>query len=76
MELLFAHGGRKMLVLSRKAGERVCIGNGVEVVVLETKGGRVRLGFEAPPEVPIHRHEVVLRDQLVGAAVDMAGDGA
>jgi carbon storage regulator len=76
MALLIAHGGRKMLVLSRKAGERVCIGNGVEVVVLEAKGGRVRLGFEAPPEVPIHRHEVILRDQMLGAAVEMASDAA
>lgn len=52
-----------MLVLSRKAGERIRIGDGVEMVVLETKGGRVRLGFEAPPEVAIHRHELALRDQ-------------
>jgi carbon storage regulator len=65
-----------MLVLSRKAGERVCIGNGVEMVVLESKGGRVRLGFVAPPEVPIHRHEVVMRDELLGGAVEMANDAA
>ncbi len=48
-----------MLVLSRKTGERIHIGNGVELVVLETKGRRVRLGFQAPPEVAILRHEAL-----------------
>lgn len=62
-----------MLVLSRKAGERVCIGDGIELVILETKCGRVRLGFDAPSEVPIHRKEVTLRDGLLaGDAVERA----
>jgi len=47
-----------MLVLSRKKGQRVVVGNQVEVVVLEVRGDRVKLGFEAPPEVPIHREEL------------------
>jgi carbon storage regulator len=47
-----------MLVLSRKQGERVLIGPDVVVTLLEARDGRVRLGFEAPAGVPIHREEV------------------
>ena len=47
-----------MLVLSRKHGERIKIGRDVTLVVVEIRGDRVRLGFEAPPGVPIHREEV------------------
>jgi len=47
-----------MLVLSRKRGEGIVIGDGVTVTVLEVHGGRVKLGFNAPLEVPIHRAEV------------------
>ncbi len=47
-----------MLVLSRKRGERIVIGDEIEVVVLEIRGDRVKLGFEGPKEIPIHRKEV------------------
>ncbi len=47
-----------MLVLSRKAGERISIGPDIEVTVLGIHKGRVRLGFSGPPEVPIHREEL------------------
>ncbi len=47
-----------MLVLARKRGESVVIGNDVTVTVLEVRGDRVKLGFSAPGEVPIHRAEV------------------
>ncbi len=47
-----------MLVLSRKCGERIVIGNDITVTVLEVRGDRVKLGFSAPVEVPIHRAEV------------------
>jgi carbon storage regulator CsrA len=50
--------GEIMLVLSRKRGEGVVIGRGIEVIVLEVRGGRVKLGFNGPPEVTIHRGEV------------------
>ena len=50
-----------MLVLSRKQGERVIIGDGIEVMVLGTQGKHVRLGFTAPAEVRIHRQEVADR---------------
>jgi carbon storage regulator len=47
-----------MLVLSRKLGESIVIGNGITVTIIEVKGERVRLGFTAPAEVPIHREEL------------------
>jgi len=47
-----------VLVLSRKAGERIQIGDDIGLTVLEICGGKVRLGFTAPTRVPIHREEV------------------
>lgn len=47
-----------MLVLTRKKNETVMIGDDIRVVVVEIRGDKVRLGFEAPPEVPVHRQEV------------------
>ena len=47
-----------MLVLSRKLGEGVLVGEDIEVVVLEVEGGRVKLGFIAPPYVPVFRSEI------------------
>lgn len=47
-----------MLVLARKSGESVVIGSDITVTVLEVRGDRVKLGFSAPGEVPIHRLEV------------------
>jgi carbon storage regulator len=47
-----------MLVLSRKRGQRVVIGKDIHVTVLEVRGDRVKLGFECPMEVPIHRAEI------------------
>jgi len=54
-----------MLVLSRKLNEAIKIGQDIEIVVLEVHGDRVKLGFSAPPEVPIHRREV--HDRIVHA---------
>jgi carbon storage regulator len=47
-----------MLVLSRKLGETTVIGNEITVTVLAVQGDRVKLGFTAPAEVPIHRAEI------------------
>jgi carbon storage regulator len=47
-----------MLVLSRKTGERVCIGASVVVTVVDVHNGRVRLAFDAPADVVIDREEV------------------
>ena len=50
-----------MLVLTRKAGERIRIGEDILVTVLEMTKGSVRLGIEAPRQVSIYRHEVYER---------------
>jgi carbon storage regulator len=55
-----------MLVLSRKRGETIAIGNGVTVTVLAIQGDRVKLGVTAPLEVPVHRQEI--HEQIVGCA--------
>jgi carbon storage regulator len=47
-----------MLVLSRKNGECIRIGRNIEVTVLKVGGGRVKLGFSAPADVDIQRHEL------------------
>ena len=47
-----------MLVLSRKAGEQILIGDNVRLTVLQTRCDKVRLGFEAPKDVSIDRSEV------------------
>jgi carbon storage regulator len=48
-----------MLVLSRKAMERVCIGNDVFITIIGIKGDKVRLGVTAPKHVPVNREEVL-----------------
>ncbi len=48
-----------MLILSRKPGDAIVIGDGIRIVVLESDRRGVRLGIEAPPEVSILREEIV-----------------
>ena len=50
-----------MLVLTRKPGEALMLSDKVKVTVLEVKGKQVRLGIDAPPEVPVHREEIYER---------------
>jgi carbon storage regulator len=52
-----------MLVLTRKLGESVCVGQDVEVFVVGVSRGRVKLGFRAPREMPVQRSEVADRIQ-------------
>ena len=47
-----------MLVLTRKAGEKIHIGSGITITVVEVRGGKIRLGIDAPEEVPIFRTEL------------------
>ena len=49
-----------MLVLSRKAGERIWIGEDISVTVVRISGGGVRIGIEAPKEMPVVREELKL----------------
>ncbi len=50
-----------MLVLTRKVGEKILIGDSIVLTVVRIQGDKVRLGIDAPPEVPVHREEVRLR---------------
>ncbi|MFQ6131150.1 MAG: carbon storage regulator CsrA [Armatimonadota bacterium] len=62
-----------MLVVTRKPGQSVVIGDDVEVVVVAISGQQVRLGIKAPRSVPVHRKEVLDKtDQRGGGAADAA----
>jgi carbon storage regulator len=52
-----------MLVLTRKLGENIRIGDSVKIMVLEVRSGQVKLGIEAPLEVKVHREEIYARIQ-------------
>jgi carbon storage regulator len=47
-----------MLVLGRKPGERIRIGNDIIIHILSQQGQQVRIGIEAPSDVPVHREEI------------------
>jgi len=50
-----------MLILTRRTGESVHIGNDVTLTVLGVKGNQVRIGIQAPKSVPVHREEIYER---------------
>jgi len=59
-----------MLVLSRKRSESIVINENIVITVVEVRGDKVRLGIEAPREVPIHRSEVHDAIRIEQAAAD------
>ena len=73
-----------MLVLSRKKNESIVINDDISIVVVEIRGDKVRLGVEAPKEVPVHRREVYdaiqrsvqMHNQADGAQSKTADPGA
>ncbi|EAQ80162.1 carbon storage regulator [Blastopirellula marina] len=52
-----------MLVLTRKPGETIRIGDDIVITISQLKGGRVRIGIDAPPEMGIRRGELEVRDE-------------
>ena len=66
-----------MLVLTRKSGESIRVGEGIIIKVLESAGGQVKIGITAPPQMPIHREEIYLRireENLAAAKAHQAAD--
>ena len=66
-----------MLVLSRKKNESIVINNDITIVVVEIRGDKVRLGVEAPKEVPVHRREVydaIKRNEQLAKEGDSASE--
>jgi carbon storage regulator len=62
-----------MLVLSRQRDESIIIGDNVVVTVVDIRGDKVRLGIQAPHEIPVHRREVyeaIQRENLQAAQLD------
>ncbi len=69
-----------MLVLSRRVGEKIVIGNEIVIEILSVSGEGVRLGINAPRETSVHRYEVFAEieaaNQAAEAAVDEIGQNA
>ena len=67
-----------MLILTRRVGETVVIGNNVDVTVLGVKGNQVRLGVKAPKEIAVHREEIyqrICREQNGNGGANGRGNG-
>ncbi|MBW2646921.1 MAG: carbon storage regulator CsrA [Deltaproteobacteria bacterium] len=59
-----------MLILTRKLGETIRIGNEIKITILNAKGRQIKVGIDAPPDVTVHREEVyqMIREQNILAA--------
>jgi carbon storage regulator len=66
-----------MLILTRKLGQAIRIGNEIKITVSGIKGKQIRLGIEAPEDMAVHREEVyhiVQKENIMAAELDMADD--
>jgi carbon storage regulator len=61
-------GRRKLLVLTRKSNQSIMIGDDIEVSVLSIMGEKVRIGIQAPRDIPVFRREVYLEIQQENVA--------
>ena len=63
-----------MLILTRRIGETLIIGDDVNITVLGVKGNQVRLGINAPKDVSVHREEIYLRIQQEKEGTDTTAE--
>jgi carbon storage regulator len=58
-----------MLILTRKLGESITIGDDIKITFLETKGKQIRVGIDAPPHIAVHREEIyhLIKEQNIQA---------
>lgn len=65
-----------MLVLTRKSNQSIMIGDDVEISVLSVMGEKVRIGIQAPQEIPVFRKEIYLEIHREDGSLDGGGDEA
>lgn len=63
-----------MLLLTRKLGENIRIGDDVKITIVEVKGNHVKLGIDAPPSIKVHREEIYERIQQERQRANAAGN--
>ena len=65
-----------MLILTRKAGQKIRVGDDIEISILDIKGRQVRIGINAPEGLPVHREEIFQRilQENIKAAESSAED--
>ena len=63
-----------MLVLSRHRDESIIIGDNIVITIVDIRGDKVRLGIQAPTNVPVHREEIyeAIKREAAGTSVDAA----
>jgi carbon storage regulator len=66
-------GEQEMLILTRRVGETLMVGDEVTVTVLGVKGNQVRIGVNAPKDVAVHREEIYQRIQQEKDPAEQAG---
>jgi carbon storage regulator len=65
-----------VLILTRRVGENVIVGDDIVISVIEVRGDAVRIGIQAPRSISVHREEVYLELQRVNEAAATASDAA
>jgi len=65
-----------LLVLTRKLGEKIQIGDDISILIMEIKGKQVRLGIDASPDIKVHREEIYqkIQDENIKAANSVITD--